>query len=141
MTCVAAMAAVLLSTGCSTSGTPDPCTTPDCEVDGPEVECEILEEVPKNLLHTCFGEIASGRIAPNLRTFEPQFSMFTGDIDKRRWIYLPPGSTVDTSDADEWAFPRGTIFWQEYASGDRIETQMLDEFGVAREVLEQEGKL
>ena len=36
-----------------------------------EFVCDVPGELPDNLLATCFAEIAAGRIAPNLRLFEP----------------------------------------------------------------------
>lgn len=126
----AAVALAAGLSGCALVSGPTECTGENC-VNSDEFECEILEQAPDSLLDTCFAEIANGRIAPNLRTYEPQFPMFVGDtVESRRWIYLPPDSTVVAADADNWEFPTGTIFWQELADGDRIETQMLEKTGV-----------
>lgn len=45
---------------------------------------------------------------------------------KKRWIYLPPGSTIDVSNPDAWVFPKGTILWMEFSEGERVETRMLE---------------
>src|SRR5262249_49549810 len=49
---------------------------------------------------------------------------------KRRWIYLPPGTTIDTSDIDHWQFPMGTKFWKEFTrDGIRVETRYIVKVG------------
>jgi hypothetical protein len=44
---------------------------------------------------------------------------------KRRWIYLPPGTKIDTTDMDHWIFPVGTKIWKEFARGPRVETRLI----------------
>ena len=45
---------------------------------------------------------------------------------KTRWVYLPPDTTIDTSNMDEWNFPVGTKFWKQFVVGGVIvETRML----------------
>src|ERR1019366_5145150 len=55
-----------------------------------------------------------------------------GGGDKTRWIYLPPGQKIDTTDMDEWTFPVGTKIFKEFSlpqgdasPGTRIETRLL----------------
>jgi hypothetical protein len=46
---------------------------------------------------------------------------------KRRFIRLPPGTTIDTRDMDEWVFPVGTKLWKEFSlAGRKIETRYLE---------------
>ena len=46
---------------------------------------------------------------------------------KRRWISLPPGSAIDASDPDAWAFPVGTRLWKEFSfGGQRVETRYME---------------
>ncbi len=60
----------------------------------------------------------------DLRTFSPQYPLWSDGTEKRRWIYLPPGTHIDASDPDVWVFPRGTKLWKEFALGGRaLETR------------------
>jgi len=48
-------------------------------------------------------------------------------MDKQRFVWLPPGSVIDTTDPDAWVFPAGTKFWKEFSyRGRRIETRYLE---------------
>ena len=60
------------------------------------------------------------------RPFAPQYSLWSDGATKRRWVYLPPGSTIDARNDDNWEFPVGTRFWKEFAfNGRKVETRML----------------
>jgi hypothetical protein len=53
---------------------------------------------------------------------------------KRRWIYLPPHTQIDTTDPDAWNFPVGTKLWKELSyDGVRVETRMLYKHGPHRD--------
>jgi hypothetical protein len=59
--------------------------------------------------------------------FAPQFPLWTDGQAKRRWISLPPGTRVDTSNPDKWEFPRGTRAWKEFTGpAGRNETRMIE---------------
>jgi len=69
---------------------------------------------------------AAGGIEPRNAPFSPQYPLWTDGAAKRRWIYLPPGSSIDVSDVDVWRFPIGTKLWKEFAWGGRkVETRLL----------------
>src|SRR5690606_21037175 len=56
-----------------------------------------------------------------------RFPLWTDGAAKRRWIALPAGGTIDTSDPDRWAFPAGTRLWKEFTRDDvRVETRLLE---------------
>jgi hypothetical protein len=58
--------------------------------------------------------------------FSPQYPLWSDGAAKRRWVYLPPGATIDVSNPDRWEFPEGTKFWKEFAiGGRRVETRFL----------------
>lgn len=60
------------------------------------------------------------------RPFSPQYPLWSDGAAKSRWMYLPPGTTIDASDDASWQFPVGTRFWKEFAvAGRRVETRML----------------
>jgi hypothetical protein len=59
------------------------------------------------------------------RPFTPQYPLWTDGAHKRRWIYVPPGSTIDASRPDTWQFPVGTRLWKEFSFGSRTETRFM----------------
>jgi cytochrome c553 len=65
-------------------------------------------------------------IDPRNRAFAPQYPLWSDGLTKRRWVYLPPGTTIDATDEYAWEFPVGTRFWKEFSqNGRRIETRFL----------------
>jgi hypothetical protein len=60
------------------------------------------------------------------RSFTPQYPLWSDGADKKRWVYLPTGTTIDVSNPERWEFPEGTKFWKEFAVGGRkVETRFL----------------
>ena len=58
--------------------------------------------------------------------FAPQYPLWSDGAGKRRWIHLPPGTSIDASDPDAWEFPPGTKLWKEFGHGRAIETRMIE---------------
>ena len=56
-------------------------------------------------------------IKPGILAFAPQYTLYSDGATKRRWIALPPGEVIDTSDMDYWRFPVGTRLWKEFVRG------------------------
>ncbi len=58
---------------------------------------------------------------------DPQYVLFADlTAAKKRWIYLPPGTQIDTSDMNHWVFPLGTKIWKEFdIDGVRVETRYI----------------
>jgi hypothetical protein len=66
-------------------------------------------------------------VDPRNLSFSPQYPLWTDGATKRRWIRLPPGTTIDGSDADAWRFPIGTRFWKEFSFGGQpVETRYME---------------
>src|SRR5262249_8955098 len=63
-----------------------------------------------------YASFAAGTIAPRLRAYEPRYALWADGLAKRRWLDLPAGQKIDTSDGDHWGFPVGTRFWKEVAT-------------------------
>ncbi len=85
-----------------------------------------IEEPPASLRETgLYADWDTKRVAPANRPFTPQYPLWTDGAQKRRWIYLPPGSTIDASRADAWQFPLGTRIWKEFSFGARAETRFM----------------
>src|SRR5262245_46399422 len=60
------------------------------------------------------------------RPFALQYSLWSDGATKTRWVYLPPGTSIDARNDDNWEFPVGTRFWKEFAfNGRKVETRML----------------
>jgi hypothetical protein len=71
-------------------------------------------------------------ISPDVRTYKPRWALWSDGAVKRRFIYLPPGATIDTSDMDHWKFPTGTKLWKEFTrDGIRVETRLYQKNGPA----------
>ena len=67
-----------------------------------------------------------GTVAAENRPFSPQYPLWSDGARKRRWVHLPPGTSIDATNVAEWTFPVGTRFWKEFRFGDRkVETRLL----------------
>lgn len=63
----------------------------------------------------------------NFKRFEPQYALYSDESTKRRWIYLPDQTQVNTQNLDGWIFPQGTILWKEFSIDNRrVETRVLE---------------
>jgi len=66
-------------------------------------------------------------LAPGVRPFRPQFQLWTDDAAKRRWIWLPEGEQIDTTDMEYWQYPIGTRLYKEFVrDGVRVETRVIE---------------
>ncbi|PVE23518.1 hypothetical protein DC522_15335 [Microvirga sp. KLBC 81] len=83
---------------------------------------------PQTLQETgLYADFATLRIDPSHLAFSPQYPLWSDGAIKRRWISLPPGSTIDGSNPDSFVFPVGTKFWKEFSfNGQRVETRYLE---------------
>src|SRR5205814_7486285 len=83
----------------------------------------------------CTGLYASWErqtIDPANRAYAPAVPLWSDGAQKRRWIFLPAGTRIDSSDMDEWRFPVGTRLWKEFSFGGRhVETRLLWKVGEA----------
>ena len=67
-----------------------------------------------------------GAIARGVRQFSPQYPLWTDGAAKARWVYLPAGTTIDTTNNADWEFPVGTRFWKQFTfDGRKVETRMI----------------
>lgn len=77
-------------------------------------------------LHVVQGPAGSTVQGSGPRSFSPQYPLWSDGAAKKRWVYLPPGTTIDVSDPERWEFPEGTKFWKEFSVGGRkVETRFL----------------
>ncbi len=84
-----------------------------------------LPLAPTTLLETgLFTDMVTKEVNPAIREFTPKYELWTDGAFKKRWVYLPPNSKIDTSDMDFWLFPVGTRLWKEFSiDGTRVETR------------------
>ncbi|MDF2693847.1 MAG: hypothetical protein K0S65_2230, partial [Labilithrix sp.] len=79
-----------------------------------------------------FADVRAARLAPGVAAYRPRFELWSDGATKRRWVYLPEGTRIDTSDEDAWQFPEGTKLWKEFSrDGVRVETRLLSKVGPA----------
>ncbi len=65
-------------------------------------------------------------INAGITEYVPNFPLYADGASKRRWIQLPAGTKIDTTNMDRWVFPVGTKFWKEFTSGPtRVETRFI----------------
>ncbi|HEX6242524.1 MAG TPA: hypothetical protein VFZ61_16540 [Polyangiales bacterium] len=77
-----------------------------------------------------YADIAKGVLASGVVPFQPQGALWSDGADKQRWVYLPEGTRIDSTDMDAWRFPVGTKLWKEFAlQGKRLETRLLEKTG------------
>lgn len=74
-----------------------------------------------------YADVATETLAPRVKEYQPQFQLWSDGADKRRWIYIPEGTKINTDYMDEWQFPVGTKVWKEFSrDGVRIETRLIE---------------
>jgi hypothetical protein len=71
-----------------------------------------------------YSDWAKREISPDAKEFDPGLHLWSDGAAKTRWIALPAGQKIDTTDMNEWRFPVGTKLWKEFKlSGHRVETR------------------
>jgi uncharacterized membrane protein len=120
---VAAALLMLAMTGCSRYWE---CAPPDTARSA---------KLPERLSQTgLYGVGDPARIAVDVLAFAPEFELWSDGASKRRWLSLPVGERIDTSDIDNWVFPVGTQLWKEFrVNGVRVETRLLRKVGFGAE--------
>jgi mono/diheme cytochrome c family protein len=74
-----------------------------------------------------YADLRTETLAEGVMEYAPRFELWSDGAEKRRWLYLPPGTQIDTSDMDGWVFPVGTRAYKEFTrDGVRVETRMLE---------------
>src|SRR5687767_12241274 len=92
------------------------------------VDDAAVGELPERLSATgLFAGQEAESLAPDVRSFRPRFELWSDGASKRRWIWLPPGTRIDSSEMDAWQFPVGTKLWKEFTrDAVRVETRLLE---------------
>jgi hypothetical protein len=99
----------------------------DADAEPPEPPCpDAGAGAPQELRCTgLYARWSDKTIAPDVRAYAPAVQFWSDGAEKQRWLYLPPGQPIDTTDMDDWVFPVGTKAWKEFRiGGKRIETRI-----------------
>src|SRR5687767_11362203 len=82
-----------------------------------------------------YTDIASKTVAPQNRAYTPQYVLWSDGGIKRRWLSLPAGSRIDTTDMDRWVFPVGTTVFKEFSfQGRRVETRIIQKVAAPADI-------
>jgi hypothetical protein len=72
-----------------------------------------------------YADIAKGTLGPGVRPYEVRYPLWSDGAEKKRWVYIPPGEKIDTTDMDFWKYPVGMKAWKEFSVGGKhIETRL-----------------
>jgi len=72
-------------------------------------------ELPGELRCTgLYGAWETRTPACGVLPYTPAFQLWSDGADKSRYVWLPPGSTIDVSDPEGFVYPVGTQFWKEF---------------------------
>lgn len=93
--------------------------------DAASVDADTLR--PDRLEDTgLYADFVDEVLADGVRAYTTEHVLWADGATKRRWIWFPPGATIDTSDMDYWVYPEGTKVWKEFTrDGVRVETRYL----------------
>jgi hypothetical protein len=85
-----------------------------------------VNQPPETLSCTgLYADIAKKTLSNGVHEFAPAVPLWSDGAEKKRWMWLPPGTKIDVSDPDAWKFPVGTHFWKEFSrGGKRVETRL-----------------
>ncbi|WP_394832797.1 hypothetical protein LVJ94_40480 [Pendulispora rubella] len=73
-----------------------------------------------------YSDIATKQVAATSLEYAPAYALWSDAADKKRWIVLPAGARIDTTDMDHWRFPIGTKLFKEFSrAGKRLETRLI----------------
>lgn len=103
----------------------DPDAAPDAAIDA-AIDAAPDDGIPQRLEDTGLYFRFPDIIHPQNVEYEPQFELWADGATKRRWVRLPPGSQIDTSNMDFWSYPVDTRIFKEFSRGGlRVETRMI----------------
>ncbi len=85
---------------------------------------------PDSLAETGLYMPGTRTIAADVHEYAPRFQLWSDGARKRRFVQLPEGAQIDTSDPDAWVFPAGTKLWKEFAIEEKLlETRLMHKVG------------
>jgi hypothetical protein len=74
-----------------------------------------------------YANIEARELAADVIEYDVAYPLWTDGAKKARFVALPEGQTIDTTDMDHWVFPVGTRAWKEFwRDGTLVETRYLE---------------
>ena len=113
----------------------DPKEQPDAAVVTHDVPIDMAIDANPNMPATLMDtglcvDATCSQIASGVYAYEPRWELWSDSATKQRWIMLPAGTTIDTSNMDFWQFPVGTKLWKEFTRDNvRVETRLVMRIG------------
>ncbi len=81
-----------------------------------------------------YSDFPARTLSPGIIEYTPQYQLWSDGAEKKRYLLLPPGSVIDTSQMDHWVFPIGTRVWKEFSKdGKVVETRLLQKIEAGSE--------
>lgn len=80
-------------------------------------DCAPAEDGPLPAELRCTGLYAdwdSRTVHCDVRSYAPAYELWSDGASKERFVYLPPGSTIDVTNPESFEYPVGTQFWKEF---------------------------
>jgi hypothetical protein len=124
--------------GPTDAGVPDSMVAGDAALDGGAAcafvmpsDCVVPENsaLPSELRCTgLYANFAQRALACDVHGYTPAYELWSDGAQKQRYVWLPGGAKVDTTDPGDPVFPVGTKFWKEFRSADGsklLETRLL----------------
>ena len=68
-------------------------------------------------------------LADDVEAYEPRYWLWSDGTDKQRFVSLPAGTQIDTTDPDNWIYPVGTRLWKNFLTADgsmKLETRYFE---------------
>lgn len=83
---------------------------------------------PAHLSETgLYSDFVARTVAADVLPYNVRYELWSDGAEKARWLHLPLGTQVDTSEMNRWAFPVGTKVWKEFrVAGVPVETRLLE---------------
>ena len=98
----------------------------DAGADG-SADAAMPQTAPMRLSETgLYRDGSLTELADGVMAYTPRYELWSDGADKLRYLQLPDGQPIDTSDMDAFVFPVGTKAWKEFSrDGTRLETRLL----------------
>jgi hypothetical protein len=61
-----------------------------------------------------YKDIATYTLADGVTPFDVKYPLWSDGAEKSRWVWLPPCTSIDKTNADWWSYPKGTKAWKEF---------------------------
>lgn len=104
------------------------CSNPSStEVPNIDPSCaDPADSLPTDVFCTgLYAHHDSAQFVPEVLPYLPGVTLWSDGAEKHRYLYLPPGTQIDTSKLDAWSFPIGTKAWKEFRiDGALVETRL-----------------